>query len=91
MHARRILQTEAVIGSTSVVLARAEDRQTLRQQVEEAAATTGRFIDIDAADGSEVNVFVTPTTHVSFHTRTVTPDETSGGMVLSPGGNWDLL
>ncbi|QDE35587.1 hypothetical protein FIV50_12805 [Microbacterium foliorum] len=91
MRAEPVLQAEVIIGGTSVVLADSEDRRQLRRQIEEAAATNGRFVDIEASDGSEVNVFVTPTTHVSFHTRQVSPEEARSPMVLSVEGNWDLL
>ena len=91
VRAEPILQTEAIIGGTSIVLARPEDRQELRRQIEKAAATTGRFVDIETAEASEVNVFVTPTTHVSFHTRVVSPDEARSSMALTVNGNWDLL
>lgn len=53
MRANPLLQTEAIIGGTSVTLARPEDRHALRQKVEEAARTSGRFVDIEAADGSD--------------------------------------
>lgn len=91
VRADLILQTEAIIGGTSLLLARSEDRQELRQQIEDAAATSGRFVDIEAADGSEVSVFVTPTTPVSFHTRVVSPDDARSSMALTVDGNWDLL
>lgn len=91
MRAGTVLQTEAIIGGVSVVLAHPEDRHQLRQQMQEAVATPGRFVEIEAADGSEVSVLVTPTTPVSFLTRAVEADEARISMTMSMDGTWDLL
>ncbi|MCK8468273.1 hypothetical protein M0722_13820 [Microbacterium sp. KSW4-16] len=92
MRAEPVVQTEAIIGATSVMLARSEDRHPLQQHFEDAATTSGRFVDIAAADGSDVSVFVSPHTNASFRSRRVMPGEVEAtSMVLPTEGNWDLL
>lgn len=85
-------QTEVTLDGVTVVLARWQDRDHLRTLVEEAAATTGRFVDVDTADGHYLSWFITSSSRMTMNTFRPSREFAIGETVmLSDGGTWDLF
>ncbi|WP_245861470.1 hypothetical protein [Microbacterium aurantiacum] len=87
-----MVQTEVMIDGESSVLAQDQDLDDLRRRIEEATATTGRFVDFVVVGNRTVIALVTPRTRVVFRVSTVQFDPRDTGDVDFPyGGHYDLL
>jgi hypothetical protein len=69
-----MVHTAVMIDDTSWLLDGDQDVTDLKQRVEEAAATAGRFVGFIVVGGGRVDVHVTPLTRVVISVATVTSE-----------------
>lgn len=85
-----MVQTEIVIDGVVSLLAQGQDVGDVMRQIEEATATTGRFVHLVVVGNREVSVLVTPTTRASVSVAKVLLDERDTGDLDYPyGGFYD--
>ncbi|ALX66421.1 hypothetical protein [Microbacterium sp. XT11] len=83
------VRTSVSIDGTAVFVAQDEDIDKLKQRIERAAETTGRFVEFTAAGGSEVRALVGRGSRVIIITHHgPTPELEPIG--LPTFGEWDL-
>lgn len=86
-----MVRIEAVIDGVTCFLAQDQDVEDVIRRIEEATATTGKFVRLVVVGNREVNVLVTPTSRASISVATVPYDARDNGDVEAPfGGFYDL-
>ena len=83
-----MVQTELTINGESALLAQGSDIDDLKQRIEAASATTGRFIDFVIVGNRGMSVLITPTTQVAVTVSTVQFDERDTGDEDAPFGSF---
>ncbi|UYO96070.1 hypothetical protein OED01_10685 [Microbacterium sp. M28] len=87
-----MVQTEIVIDGTSNLLAQDQDVDDLMGRIEDATATSGRFVTFTVVGNRTMRVLVTPRTQVAISVATVQFDARDTGDTDAPfGGYYDLL
>lgn len=85
-------QNALAVNGIDYLLAQDQDIAELRERIEEAAATTGRFVDFVVVGNRAVSVLVSGRSEVVLSTATVQFDSRDTGDRESPfGGYFDLL
>ncbi|MEN0021974.1 MAG: hypothetical protein AAGC61_01745 [Microbacterium sp.] len=74
----------------SFILDPSADLDEVKDDVQLAVASSGRFVDFVAAGHREVSALITPRSRVVFHTEDVEFDPVEQ-MIRNDEGNWDLL
>ena len=76
----------------SFVLAPDEDLDHLRERVQAAVASSGRFVQFQLAGHRTASVLITPRSRIVLVTEDVDDEgEERASMSLNDEGNWDLL
>lgn len=83
-----MVQTEVVIDGVASLLAQGQDVDDVLRRIEEATATTGRFVHLVVVGNRKVSVLVTPTTRASVSVATVPLDERDTGDLDFPYGGF---
>lgn len=85
-----MVQTEVIIDGVACLLAQDQQADDVMRQIEEATATTGRFVHLVVVGNRKVSLLVTPTTRASISVATVAFDERDTGDTSEPfGGFYD--
>lgn len=88
MRAQTSARTEVSIDDITVFLAQEEDIQELKNRMEAAARSPGRFVDFVASGGRLVSALITPRTRVVI---SVWPDGSVSPEIAPPDiPEWDL-
>jgi hypothetical protein len=88
---RTVVHTHVIIHDSSFYLAHDQSLDELKQRIEAAAATTGRFVDFLVVGNRSVSVLISPGTPVVFSMETMHLDERDTGIESEPfGGDFDL-
>jgi hypothetical protein len=88
---KTMVQTEVVIDRVVSLLAQDQNVGDLIRRIEEATATTGKFVRIVVVGNREVHLLVTPTSRASITVATVLHDPRDSGDIEFPyGGSYDL-
>lgn len=86
-----MVQTAIVIDGSSSLLAQDQDIDDLRQRIEAATASTGRFVDFVVVGNRTLSVLITARSRVMISTSTVHFDPRDTGDVAAPfGGLFDF-
>ncbi|MFD3443841.1 hypothetical protein ACFDTO_04495 [Microbacteriaceae bacterium 4G12] len=86
-----MVRTEVTINGRSSFLAQGQDLEDLRQRIEAAVATSGRFVSFTVVGNREVSVLISPRSKVVFTVDTVQYDPRDTGDDEDPwGGRYDL-
>lgn len=89
---KTMVQTEIVIDGVSSLLAQDQDIAELRRQIEDAVASTGRFVDFVVVGNRSVAALITPSSRVHISVSTVQFDPRDTGDVDHPYGSmFDLI
>ena len=91
MSERITLQTLVTIDGASFILSPTQDAVKLCDDLEAAAASTGRVVRFEAAGDRLVRSLVTPHSHVIITEEHVTLDSDQAVLTLGLSGSWDLL
>ena len=91
MSERTTLQTLVTIDGASFVLSPTQDAEQLCDDLEVAAASTGRIVRFKDAGDRLVRSLVTPSSHVIITEEEVTLDSDQAVLTLGLSGSWDLL
>jgi hypothetical protein len=87
-----MVRTEISIDGSSSLLAQDQDVADLRRRIEEASATTGRFVDFVVVGNRSVSTLITTTSRVTITVATVQFDPRDTGDTDFPfGGHFDVV
>lgn len=87
-----MVQTEISIDGASLLLAQEQDVDELRHRIEEAAASSGRFVDFVVVGNRAVAALITANSRVTISVATVQFDPRDTGDTDYPyGGYFDEL
>ncbi|MBT2496222.1 hypothetical protein J7E45_11445 [Microbacterium sp. ISL-59] len=87
---KTMVQTEVVIDGVVSLLAQDQNVEELIHRIEDATASTGRFVRMTVVGNREVHVLVTPTSRASITVATVLHDARDSGDIEFPyGGFYD--
>jgi hypothetical protein len=86
-----MVRTQVVLNGERFLLAQGQDLNALKQRIELAAATGGKFVDFVVVGNREVSVLVSPGVPVVFSVETVQYDVRDTGVSEEPfGGLFDF-
>lgn len=86
-----MVRTQAAIDDSVFQLAQGQDLDRLKQDIESAAASSGRFVRFTVVGNREVSVLITATTRVVLSVETVQfDDRDTGDQDSSFGGFFDF-
>ena len=86
-----MVRTEVSVNGTSFFLAQGQDVDELKQRVESAAGSGGRFVDFTVVGNRSVSVLITGAAQVVFSVETVQYDDRDTGDEDRPyGGLYDF-
>lgn len=83
-----MVRVSATIDDATFELAQDQDVGELKSRIEEAAATTGRFVDFTVVGNREASVLITSRTRVSISSETVFFDPRDTGDTDDPFGGF---
>ncbi|MFF7293915.1 hypothetical protein ACFY9N_15410 [Microbacterium sp. NPDC008134] len=87
-----MIQTTVAVDGIEFLLAQDQSIDELRTRIEDAAATTGRFVDFVVVGNRSMSVLVTGNSRVTISVATVQFDERDTGDLDFPyGGHFDHL
>lgn len=86
-----MVRTEVSVNGTSFFLAQGQSAHELKQRIESAATTGGRFVDFTVVGNRSVSVLITAAAQVVFSAETVQFDHRDTGDENYPyGGLYDF-
>jgi len=87
-----MVQVQITIDGVSSLVAQGQDVDDIRRRIEEAAATTGRFVDFVVVGDRTVAALITPTSRVTISAAPVRSDPLDAGDASYAYGTYfDLL
>ena len=87
-----MVQTEVIFDGASFLLSQDQDVGELRERIEQAAKTSGTFVDVVVVGNRSVSVLITGRSHVTISRSTVAYDSRDTGDIDYPyGGYYDVI
>lgn len=85
-----MVRTQIAINGTSFYIAQGTDIDAVKEQIEDATLSTGKFVSFTVVGNRAVSVLTTPHSEVALSVETVQLDLRDNGEESSPfGGHFD--